>query len=110
MTAFTPRGEFIRPRHRPIKRVIWEVSQAAQITPADILGRERTAHVVRARFAAMAICRDYLGLSYPAIGRAFKRDHTSVINAMRRVDAVCTDTDLDDMEAIARRAGLVEGK
>ena len=110
MTAFVPRGDFIRPRSRPIKRVIWEVSKASGVTPADILGRERTAHVVRARFAAMLICRNYLALSYPAIGRAFNRDHSTVINAMRRVDAVCTDTDMDDFEGIARKAGLVGEK
>lgn len=108
MKAFIPQGSFMSAGTTSINRVVLQVSKATGVRPDQIMGRARTKHVVRARFAAMAIARDYLGLSYPAIGRAFDRDHTSIINAMRKVDATATDADFDDMEEIARRAGLVE--
>lgn len=105
MTYF-PRGEFLTDK-RPLALVIDAVSKSTGVTVAEIIGPRRDRHIVRARFAAMAIARDYLGLSYPQIGREFNRDHTSVINAMRRVDALCADADLDDFEAIARQAGVI---
>jgi chromosomal replication initiation ATPase DnaA len=48
----------------------------------DELGsRSRLAHVVGARHEAMRLMRDR-GLSYPAIGLLFERDHTSVMYAI----------------------------
>lgn len=110
MTEFSPQGSFMSAGTAQINRIVLQVSKATGVKPNEIMGQSRTRHVVRARFAAMVITRDYLGLSYPAIGRAFNRDHTSVINAMRKVDALVADADLYDMEEIARRAGLVEGE
>lgn len=101
-------GSFLKPKTTPITRIIHEVSKASGVKPRDIMGKRRFVNHTRARFVAMAICRDYLDMSYPAIGRVFDRDHSTVISAMRRVDALCADSDLDDMEEIARRAGLVE--
>lgn len=37
------------------------------------------------RAVAMHLCRNLLGLSYPAIGQAFGFDHTTVHHACRRV-------------------------
>lgn len=103
--TYHPKGEFLTNR-RPLARVIDEVSKSTGVTMAEIIGPRRDRHIIRARFAAMAIARDYLDLSLPQIGREFNRDHTSVINALRRVDALCADTDLDDFKEIARRAGV----
>ena len=101
-----PKGEFLTNK-RPLARVVDAVSKLTGVTIAEIMGPRRDRHIIRARFAAMAIARDYLNLSYPQIGREFNRDHTSVINAMRRVDALCDDRDLNDLEAIARQAGII---
>jgi len=103
-----PKGEFLTSK-RPLARVVDAVSKSTGVTVAEIMGPRRDRNIIRARFAAMAIARDYLNLSYPQIGREFNRDHTSVINAMRRVDALCDDRDLNDLEAIARQAGIIEG-
>lgn len=50
----------------------------------DILGRKRTKDVSEARHVAMYLCRPQF--SYPEIGRAFKRDHSSVVHAVKRVE------------------------
>jgi chromosomal replication initiator protein len=85
-----------------------EVSAVSGVRVADILSAKRQRKYVRARYMAMAICRDYCGASFPEIGRAFHRDHSTVMYAMDRIDALMTDKDLGDMETIARRCGLVE--
>lgn len=53
---------------------------------SDLLygGRHRT-HLL-ARHTAMWAARTYLGSSLKELGRAFKADHTTVINACRRVE------------------------
>lgn len=51
-------------------------------TVDDVLGPTRLAHVVRARRDAMRLIRDRLAWSYPAIGRLFGRDHTTVMMAL----------------------------
>lgn len=55
------------------------------LTTGDILGHRRCKAVVRVRHAAMAAV--YLArpdMSLPQIGRAFKRDHTSILHALRK--------------------------
>ena len=56
-------------------------------TADEVLGPSRLAHVVRARHAAMRLVRDRLVWSYPAIGRLFGRDHSSVMRALSSDDA-----------------------
>ena len=56
-------------------------------TVDEVFGPSRVAHVVRARRAAMRVVRDRLAWSYPAIGRLFGRDHTSVMAALQDDDA-----------------------
>ncbi len=48
----------------------------------EILARDRHAHLVRARAVAMLEVRK-LGFSYPEIAKAFGRDHTTVIHAVK---------------------------
>lgn len=54
-------------------------------TPARaILSRSRTADVFAARARAMRALRA-MGYSFPEIGRAFGRDHATVMHAVRKV-------------------------
>lgn len=52
----------------------------------DVLSRNRSDPMVRARQAAMSVLRDVKGYSLPRIGRAFDRDHTTVLHALRSVE------------------------
>lgn len=52
------------------------------VTAADIRGRGRQAHIARARHAVWRELRR-LGWSYPAIGAAFQRDHSTVMQVLR---------------------------
>jgi chromosomal replication initiator protein len=50
---------------------------------ADLLGKTRVHTVTRPRHVAMHLARELTERSFPEIGRAFRRDHTSVMYAVR---------------------------
>jgi len=55
------------------------------VTVGQLRGRQRRREVVYARWAAMyALHR--IGFSYPMIGRAFSKDHSSVMYGVSRVE------------------------
>lgn len=54
---------------------------------AEILGRDRSPRAAAARHYAMYLLHAGGGWSYPRIGTVFKRDHTTVMAAVRRVEA-----------------------
>ena len=55
------------------------------MTIDDLCGRKRTKTFVHARHVAMYLCRELTDLSLPQIGREFGKDHTTVINANRKI-------------------------
>ena len=73
---------------RPIFSTISEVAANAGLTYDDIVGPCRNKPVVRARHAAMYLAYRDLGKSTTQIGKAFgNRDHTTVLHAIRKVEA-----------------------
>lgn len=38
------------------------------------------------RWMAVKLCREYLGMSYPALGRVFGNNHSSLIYALKQLD------------------------
>jgi len=65
-----------------MRRVLDEVAAAAGVSVADILGPSRRARVVAARQAVMAVLHRR-GWSSPRIGRALRRDHSTVLHGIR---------------------------
>jgi len=58
------------------------------ITEAELKGGGRARGLIEARFHAVMRLRTELGLSTPSIGRLLNRDHTSIINLLRKSDGV----------------------
>lgn len=52
---------------------------------ADLLGPSRAQYLVRARHMAMALAYSATRHSYPEIGRAFGRHHSSVMHAREAI-------------------------
>ena len=50
-----------------------------------VFGRSRVAEVCAARHVVAAVLRR-AGWSYPLIGKALRRDHSTIIHAVRKVD------------------------
>lgn len=55
------------------------------VTVAQIQGKKRIANITIPRHVAMFLIRDMCGDSYPAIGRRFFADHSTVISACHGV-------------------------
>lgn len=69
-----------------IRECIRLVSERTKTPVKDLLGGKRHQEIVRPRQLAMWLARVRTGKSYGQIGRAFKRDHTSVMNGIARIE------------------------
>jgi chromosomal replication initiator protein len=75
----------------------------------EILSDRKERRIARVRQAAMALAHELTWQSYPAIGRAFRRDHTTVMYAVRRARALA-EHDLDFAARLAAcREALAPG-
>jgi chromosomal replication initiation ATPase DnaA len=86
-----------------MQRIILSVCHQWGVTPEDVLKNRRFGELVEPRFAVMLLARE-LGASYSQIGRALRRDSTTVMNGVRRAIAR-TDADMHFARrlAVARR-------
>lgn len=67
--------------------IVEEISELSGVPVAEIMSRRRGVwQISRSRQYAMWLIRKRMGLSYPEIGRFFRRDHTTVIHAVRAVN------------------------
>jgi chromosomal replication initiation ATPase DnaA len=67
---------------RPME-IIADVATRRGVTRREIMSGDRTARVSRVRHEAYAAVRAATRMSYPAIGRIFHRDHTTIIHGIR---------------------------
>jgi chromosomal replication initiation ATPase DnaA len=82
MPGLIPRfGEIQRPRD-----IINVVCATMDITPQEIKSRTRKHEIVWARQLAMWWLKKIMNLSLTEIGRIFKRNHATVIHAIKTVD------------------------
>lgn len=52
----------------------------------DLLGDSRSKPIVMARQTAMFVCRAFLNMSYPEIGKALGRDHSTVMHGCKKIE------------------------
>lgn len=69
------------------ERVESVVGGALNVEPRQLLSSQRTARIVFARQMAMYFLKKLLGMSLNAIGERYDRDHTTVLHAVRAIDA-----------------------
>ncbi|HMR51212.1 MAG TPA: helix-turn-helix domain-containing protein [Amaricoccus sp.] len=75
----------LRQRRRVLAAFVDAAAVMARCTTAELLGRTRRAPLVRWRAFFMAAAYR-AGFSSPEVGRAFRRDHTTVLAAVRRAE------------------------
>ena len=63
-------------------------AEAFGLTLADITGRAQPQRIAKARHAVVFCAREVLKESFPRIGKALKRDHTTVMSSYRRAQAL----------------------
>jgi len=64
------------------KDVFGAVCDHFSLRPDDLESRRRSKNVAGPRQLAMYLCRKLLGASFPQVGVAFDRDHSTVIHAV----------------------------
>ena len=69
-------------RARSIARI---VSDTCYVPLVELMGPGRRPRLVRIRHIAMYLARKHTQLSYPQLGQLFRRDHSSIQHACRRI-------------------------
>ena len=75
----------LQERSVTIENIQKVVAEYYRIKVADLKSKSRARSVTRPRQVAMALAKELTNKSLPEIGRAFERDHTTVLNACREV-------------------------
>ena len=93
---------------RSITDIIFVTAEFYGVSPSEILGPSRSKTLVEARAVAVALCRDLTPSSYPELGAAFGRDHTTIIYQVKSiVGRMMEDEPLARSIAICRERCLV---
>jgi chromosomal replication initiator protein len=71
----------------PVERVEALVTEALDVARPALLSAQRNARLVFARQVSMYLMRKQIGLSLAAIGERYGRDHTTVLHAVRAIEA-----------------------
>jgi chromosomal replication initiator protein len=78
-----------RPEMMSVADIQKAVCSHFRLSNSELLSKDRHKSVAFARQVAMYVCRQRLKSSFPELGRAFgNRDHTTVMSAVRRVEAL----------------------
>jgi chromosomal replication initiator protein len=90
-----------------VEEIQQRVAERFGVSRAELVGSSRAATPLRARQVAIFLTRDLTDLSLPQIGRLYGgRDHTTVLNSLRRVEAGL-DEDPELVEKIRELRGAI---
>lgn len=92
--------------------ILEQVAKRFNLDVKAILGSKRHKHVVLARQVAMLLCREELGLSYPALGKLFGgKDHSTVLYAVNKIKQSQNDSnDMKDLVLSLRKTCRLGGE
>ncbi len=95
------------PRASSVEEIQQRVAEAFGISRAELIGSSRAATPLRARQVAIFLTRELTDLSLPQIGRLYGgRDHSTVLNSLRRVEAGMAD-DAELAERVQELRGAI---
>lgn len=100
-----------RPNEASLEDIQRVVCHHFKLRSTDLLSKDRHKSIAFARHVAMYLCKQRLKCSFPELGRAFgNRDHTTIMSAVRKVEALRTsDPEVRaHLEALERKLGSVE--
>lgn len=105
--TWTRPSDVRRPKFPMMRDVKRAVSEYYLVSQADLCSVHRSVPIVRARQIAMYLCRELTNRSFPQIGTAFDRDHTTVLHAHHKI-ARLIQTNPQLAEEIAALRKLIE--
>jgi len=87
------------------------VGASFNLPHSSLTGPSRSAAPLRARQLAIYLCREMTDLSLPQIGREFGgRDHTTVLNAIRRVEQRCNTGDQETQQQLEQLRAVIHSQ
>lgn len=88
-----------------IVEVQYQVAKHFGLSVKELQSPSRYRRVARPRQIGMYLCRELTGKSYPLIGEAFCRDHTTVMHAVQHIGAlIATNEEVAALVEGARRS------
>jgi hypothetical protein len=96
------------PRDPRVEEIQIETARNYGVSRQDMISARRTANIVRPRQVAMYVAKVMTLKSLPEIGRRFGgRDHTTVLHANRKIEALCVSdailaAKIEDIKAAVR--------
>lgn len=87
------------------RAIVNEVARKHGIEPKVIVGLSRSKPVIAARHEAIYRIVTELGMSFPAIGAHFKRDHTTIMHSYRIYKKRLARGDVRDVIVVAKPTG-----
>lgn len=100
-----------RPNDASVEDIQRAVCHHFKLRSTDLLSKDRHKSIAFARHVAMYLCKLRLKCSFPELGRAFgNRDHTTVMSAVRKVEALRgTDPEVRaHLEALEKKLGTLD--
>jgi len=70
-----------------LKPIISAVAKYYEVSLRDLVSCRRTRGIVRPRHVAMYLAKELTGHTFPTIGRAFAREHSTVVHAYGQIAA-----------------------
>ena len=67
------------------QKIITTVAEKYNVSENDIYSNKRTSNIAKARHICIYLIKKLLDLSYPAIGRILKRDHTTMLHSYETI-------------------------
>ena len=78
----------LRDQTKAAENILSKVAKFYGMTTDEVLGRCRKQELVKARFIAIYFIRNKTEFTLKTIGRMFKRDHASIIHALKTIKQV----------------------
>ena len=84
ISQLVPKDE---PKSVKVEKTISAVCDKYNISKETIVGKRRNANIVMARHVCMYSLREAIDMTYKDIGKVFSCDHTSVMAAIKKIEA-----------------------
>ena len=99
---------FTKKKQVSLEQIIKYTANYFHLSAGDLLAKRRTRDIAFARQVAMYLSRELTDLSLPKIGEEFGgRDHTTVLHAIRKIEAVLQDNSEEKMKVELIKNDLV---
>lgn len=91
----------------PVMDIVRLVADAYRVSQCEIQASRKTKRLAHARQVAMYLCRELSGESYPEIGRAMRRHHSTVIHGVQKIRRLVAEDPGVELEVYELRRSIL---